>query len=86
MNKIRLLLPIGFFAVLIFGLISHVLATDNMLSDVENRVLQRVPLHPSTKELLSGEWSNQVETYFSDQFPEREIWLKTAHSPARFFR
>lgn len=77
MNKIRMLLPIGFFAIILFGFVSHVLIIDKKTSDMENRILQKAPLHPTVNELLSGDWSAQVETYFSDQFTGRRTWLKT---------
>lgn len=77
MNKIRMLLPIGFFAIILFGLVSHVSITDSKVSDMENRTLEKAPLEPTVNELLSGGWSAQVETYFSDQFPARETWLRT---------
>lgn len=56
MNKIRMLLPIGFFAIILFGLVSHVSITDSKVSDMENRTLEKAPLEPTVNELLSGGW------------------------------
>lgn len=76
MNKINLLLPIGFFAMLSGGLATHLLLPDRSISEMENRPLTAAPTSPTTSAILSGEWSKQVEAYFSDQFPEREAWMK----------
>ena len=72
-----MLLPIGFVLILITGLVSHFIAPDKAASEMENRMLQKAPLTPTMDELLSGQWSSQVEDYFSDQFPKRTMWTKS---------
>lgn len=76
MSKVKLLLPLGFFMILLMGLVSHFIAPTRAVSEMENRALEQFPLNPTKSELLSGDWSSKLESYFSDQFPKREMWMK----------
>ncbi|MCM3089348.1 DHHW family protein [Bhargavaea ginsengi] len=77
MNKLNLLLPIGLFLMLGGGLAAHLLLPDRSASQMENRTLAAAPTSPSSAEVLSGDWSKQAESYFTDQFPLRDIWMKS---------
>lgn len=77
MKKLELLLPISFF-ILVFGmLVSHVFITDRKTSEMENRNLTAFNKEPTLNEVFSGEYSRHIESYFTDQFPAREKWLRS---------
>ena len=78
MRKIQyFLLPITFFGIVFSGFLVHVLTVDRPQSEMENRPLESANLSPSLKEVFSGDWSKQVESYISDQFPARDWWMRT---------
>ncbi|MFJ7736023.1 DHHW family protein [Lysinibacillus sp. NPDC097287] len=70
------LFPITFFCIIFGGFLIHVLTVDRSQSEMENRPLESANLSPSLKEFFSGEWSKQVESYVSDQFPARDWWMR----------
>lgn len=77
MRKIQMyLLPITFFCIIFGGLVIHVMTVDRKQSEMENRPLESANLSPSSQEIFSGEWSKQVESYISDQFPARDTWMR----------
>lgn len=44
---------------------------------MENRALATVPKDVNIKNIFSGQWTKEIETYISDQFPARDFWLKS---------
>lgn len=77
MRKIQTyLLPITFFCIIFGGFVVHVLTVDRPQSEMENRALASANITPSPQEIFSGDWSKQVETYISDQFPARDTWMR----------
>lgn len=70
------LFPITFFGIVFGGFLIHVFTVDRPQSEMENRQLESANISPSVKEIFSGEWSKQVETYISDQFPARDWWMR----------
>jgi len=77
MRKIQTyLLPITFFCIIFGGFVVHVLTVDRPESEMENRALASANITPSPQEIFSGDWSKQVETYISDQFPARDTWMR----------
>lgn len=76
MKKLELLLPICFF-LLIFGMLTiHVITTDRKVSEMENRSLTALNKQPTLKEIFTGEYAKHLESYFVDQFPKRDEWLR----------
>ena len=70
-SKITVLL----FALLLCGLgLAFWLVPDRAFSDVENRALRTAP-HFSWHRLASGDYAADVNDYFADQFPLRELWV-----------
>ncbi|MET4560643.1 hypothetical protein ABIA69_001787 [Lysinibacillus parviboronicapiens] len=77
MRKIQTyLLPITFFCIIFGGFVVHVLTVDRPQSEMENRPLESANISPSPQEIFSGQWSKQVESYISDQFPARDTWMR----------
>lgn len=70
------LFPITFFCIIFGGFSIHVFTVDRPQSEMENRPLASANLSPSLEEVFSGEWSKQVESYISDQFPARDWWMR----------
>lgn len=48
---------------------------DNDISNTENRELAQVP-DINSEAIVNGEYMKDVEEYFTDQFPARDVWLK----------
>lgn len=70
-RKINLVTVIG-FAVLIFGFaLAFLILPDNSFSEQENRSLRTFPSF-SLEKLASGEFSDEINDYFADQFPMRD--------------
>lgn len=75
MTKIRYLLIAGFLGIIFtFGGLS-IFLPDRDVSEFENRTLAQQPTL-TEKSLASGEYFKKVETYFTDQFVERDNWVK----------
>ena len=63
------------FLTVIFGFaMLFCLMSDRSFSEQENRSLQKLPT-VSVKTLFSGQLSRDVNRYFSDQFPLRDLWV-----------
>lgn len=54
--------------------IMHVFTPDMAFSDSENRVLEQLP-KLSLAKVIEGKFTSDFETYVSDQFPDREMWI-----------
>ena len=70
-NKI---LPLLFCLLILAGTVSHLLLPDKYFSTHEKRTLKQFP-KISWKSILSGKFSDEVETYLADQFPLRDGWV-----------
>ncbi len=66
-----LALLIMLMAIMFTGIIKE----DNIYSSAENRMLQTFP-KLSAKRILNGKFQKKYETYLSDQFPKRDLWVK----------
>jgi len=64
------------FLIFIFSFgIYFILSPDQKISYVEYRTLEQQP-DLTFHNLLSGEYVQKYETYFTDQFPGRNLWLR----------
>lgn len=71
----RSAVTIGLFSVLLFGIgIINQIVPEKTFSENENRTLQTKP-KLSVQTLLNGNFSNDYETYLSDQFIGRNQWI-----------
>lgn len=77
MKKIQLCTCV-FFLLFVFGFSFLQLLPDKSFSDQENRVLAQVP-EWSIEAAASGQFSDQMEEYASDQFPFRNMWILINH-------
>lgn len=75
MRRQRSLVALLTLAVLAAGLVGFVLGPKRSFSPQENRVLQQRPAF-SLSSLLSGAYTQQVESYLADQFPLRDTWVQ----------
>ena len=67
---------LGSFLAFIFGFgIIAVLSEDRAVSFWENRALAQKPAF-STDSIIDGSYMSDYETYFTDQFPLRDRWMK----------
>ena len=57
------------------GMAAGILQKDKTYSSAENRMLQTFP-KLSAKRVLNGKFQKKYETYLSDQFPQRDLWVK----------
>lgn len=76
-DKTRLLdiLTTLFLIIIIFGFaIGIIITPDNEFSEQENRYLQQAP-KLTLERLISGKFTSEISTYFSDQFPARDIFV-----------
>lgn len=71
-NRILTLVMVVFLGM--FSLIS-IYMPDRSFSEEENRMLKQIPSF-SWKELISGEFTSDFETYVTDQFPFRDSWVR----------
>ncbi|MBP3701006.1 MAG: hypothetical protein J6I64_03880, partial [Lachnospiraceae bacterium] len=68
-------IPIAMFVVMLFGgMIWSIVTPDQSYSDTENRFLATKPKF-SWKALFDGEYTQDYETYITDQFPARDTWI-----------
>ncbi|GGA64865.1 DHHW family protein [Ornithinibacillus halotolerans] len=77
MNRFGKIMLSGLFILFlfIFG-IYMILTEDHQISHIENRTLAQTP-DLSTENIITGQYMKDVETYITDQFPGRDVWLKT---------
>lgn len=64
-----------FVAVIAFFFLGSLIAKDRTFSDKENRMLEQVP-KMNAGQIISGRFEEKFETYFSDQFPLRDMWIE----------
>ena len=65
----------GLFVLFITGtLVAHLVVPDGEFSSVENRYLEGFPVL-SVESVTSGEFMTEFETYTTDQFPVRDLWV-----------
>lgn len=70
--KIKRILFIGTFLLYIYGFFFlQIFAQDRSFSEVENRVLQKLPEFSFT-DLVEDRYTKDFENYLQDQFPERD--------------
>ena len=68
-------IPIAMFVVMLFGgMIWSIVTPDQSYSDTENRFLATKPKF-SWEALFDGEYTQDYETYITDQFPARDTWI-----------
>lgn len=77
MKKIQICTCV-FFLVFVFGFSLLQLLPDQKFSDQENRVLAQMP-EWTVESVVSGEFSDAMEEYASDQFPLRNLWILINH-------
>ncbi len=77
MKKIQICTCV-FFLVFVFGFSVLQLLPDQSFSEQENRVLSQMP-EWSLESIASGEFSDAMEEYASDQFPFRNLWILINH-------
>lgn len=64
-----------FVAVIAFFFLGSLIAKDRTFSDKENRMLEQIP-KMNAGQIISGRFEEKFETYFSDQFPLRDMWIE----------
>lgn len=75
MKNIRNRITILWFVALLFGFSAWFLLTPAVcFSEQENRSLRTLP-HFSWERLASGEYSSNINDYFADQFPARDLFV-----------
>ena len=73
MKKLVHHITVGIFLTLIFGFaIGFLLLPDQSFSEQENRALRTLP-HLTAQRLASGAYASDVNDYFADQFPLRNL-------------
>lgn len=83
-NFFKVLPAAVFFFMLIVIMSAGILQKDKTYSSVENRTLQAFP-KLNAKRVLNGRFQKKYETYLSDQFPERDLWVKLQTMTERAF-
>ncbi len=67
--------PAVLFLILIFGMaVWFIIAPKSDYSSSEKRYLQQFP-EASVNSVLSGDFGEEFESFFADQFPERNFWV-----------
>ena len=75
MTKLQSRVLTGVFLVMIFGCTgASLLKRDTSFSEKENRILAQMP-ELNLKDILSGTFEKNYETYLSDQFFWRDGWI-----------
>lgn len=75
-NQIKKILPVFVFVIVLFGLCGFgITAEEKTYSSTEKRELQTMP-KVKIKTLKNGKFQKKYERYLSDQFPERDGWVK----------
>ena len=73
-RKIQLITTVLFVALLFAFSIAFLLIPDQIFSEQENRGLRSFPKF-SWKKLAAGEFGNEINDYFADQFPLRDLFV-----------
>lgn len=83
MKKLSLILPVIVFVCILFGLSAKgIISEDKTYSSAEKRELQTMP-KLSAKAIKKGTFQEKYETYLSDQFPGRDMWVQVQTDTAR---
>lgn len=83
MKKLSFLLPVIVFVCILFGLSAKgIVSEDKTYSAAEKRELQTMP-KLSAKAIKKGTFQQKYETYLSDQFPGRDMWVQVQTDTAR---
>ncbi|MFQ7551097.1 MAG: hypothetical protein ACLRMZ_13250 [Blautia marasmi] len=64
-----------FTAVIAFFFLGSLIAKDRTFSEKENRMLEKAP-EINAGQIVSGRYEEKFETYFSDQFLLRDMWIE----------
>ena len=64
-----------FIAVTAFFFLGSLIARDRTFSDKENRMLEQAP-GINGGQIISGRYEEKFETYFTDQFLLRDMWIE----------
>ena len=64
-----------FIAVIAFFFLGSLAAKDRTFSEKENRMLEKAP-KINAGQIVSGRYEEKFETYFSDQFLLRDMWIE----------
>ncbi len=84
MKKIKYILTVASFALVIFGLaIANLIVPDRAVSNTERRELAQAP-EVSAKAVFNREFSDKLESYLLDQFPLRESF-RQINAVTRFY-
>ena len=74
-NKIGKYIPTVVFLIFIYGMALWFLFSPKTdYSSSEKRYLQKFP-DANVEKVLSGEFGSEFETFFADQFPQRNTWV-----------
>ena len=74
-NKIGKYIPAVVFLIFIYGMALWFLFSPKTdYSSSEKRYLQKFP-DANVEKVLSGEFGSEFETFFADQFPQRNTWV-----------
>ena len=74
-NKIGKYIPAVVFLIFIYGIALWFLFSPKTdYSSSEKRYLQKFP-DANVEKVLSGEFGSEFETFFADQFPQRNTWV-----------
>lgn len=66
---------LAFITIWLFIIIANILVPKKVFSEQENRYLSKVPDF-SFKDLVSGEYAEQLDSFINDHFVGRNFWLK----------
>ncbi len=85
MKRFFRLLPALIFFIMIFSAMSvGIFQKDKTYSSAENRILQGFP-KISVKKVRNGTFQKKYEAYLSDQFPNRDLWVRFQTKAERAF-
>lgn len=70
----RIIMAVALGAMLLFGIVFHVLTPDATFSPEENRNLQQLPKF-TLRRLYDGDFAEDFESYLADQFPSRDFFI-----------
>ena len=83
MKKLNYLLPVIVFTCILFGLcVKGITSADKTYSSAEKRELQTRP-KMSAEAIRKGTFQEKYETYLSDQFPGRDMWVQLQTDASR---
>ncbi|NSB14591.1 DHHW family protein [Clostridium beijerinckii] len=72
--RMQNIVPMFPFLFILAMLILHLAMPTKTFSKEERRYLGQWPSF-NTEKVLNGSYKNEVESYFSDQFPFRNFWI-----------